>query len=298
MYDAKNKCFEVTLKSETSVIRQGGKRTLWNTYKCFISKTPSCECAYFVSNKDQICKHIYLINLFGEDKESTLLFQVAFTDAEMQKLKSQVCSQIPTSVQSTELHSTTQTWSRSQQRQDLSVQSPQLQQGPQQAQQPYNQPVIQQQPPTQQPSYSRAAIHQVHPPVQQQQTNTQRPMTQQSRSHFQTSRQPWHNNNPFIVLNLSNKVKKCAGCPFALRDPCGPPFIGLVVQHKERDTYFDANGNQRVSSEANKYYHCQWGCLQARHPYISVSMIQPDPSLILDDFQKYSLSTLFGVSFP
>ena len=118
----------------------------------------------------------------------------------------------------------------------------------------------------------------------------------QQSSNFLTSRQPWHNSNPFTVVRISNRVKKCAGCPYALRDPFGPPFIGLVVQHKERDIYYDPNGFRRLSSEANHYYHCQWECLKARHPYISVAMIRVDPELLLDDLQKNSLETLLGVS--
>ena len=113
----------------------------------------------------------------------------------------------------------------------------------------------------------------------------------------QSSRQPWHNSNPFIVVSISNRVKKCAGCPYAFRDPSGPTFIGLVVQHKERDIYFDATGIQRLSSEANRYYHCQWECLKARHPYISTPMIQIDPVLLLDDYQRHCLESLLGLSF-
>ena len=113
----------------------------------------------------------------------------------------------------------------------------------------------------------------------------------------QSSRQPWHNSNPFIVVSISNRVKKCAGCPYAFRDTSGPTFIGLVVQHKERDIYFDATGIRRLSSEANRYYHCQWECLKARHPYISIPMIQIDPVLLLDDYQRHCLESLLGLSF-
>lgn len=115
--------------------------------------------------------------------------------------------------------------------------------------------------------------------------------------YSQRYRQPWHNSNPFVLMNLTNKVKKCAGCPYPFRDPSGPPFLALVVQHKERDTFVDANGIQRVSNEANRYYHCHWECLKAKHSYISTAMIQKDPSLMLDNFQKASLLRLFGPEF-
>ena len=32
------------------------------------------------------------------------------------------------------------------------------------------------------------------------------------------TRPPWHNSNPFAVVNLNNEIKKCAGCPSPFRD--------------------------------------------------------------------------------
>ena len=72
-----------------------------------------------------------------------------------------------------------------------------------------------------------------------------------------TQKQPWHNSNPFVVVPLSARVRKCKGCPFDFRDPLGPPFVGIVLQHKEKDCYRDKEGEIRVSREANHYYHCQ-----------------------------------------
>ena len=82
-----------------------------------------------------------------------------------------------------------------------------------------------------------------------------------------------------------------------VRNRVGPTFIGLVVQHKERDIYFDATGIRRLSSEANRYYHRQWECLKARHPYISTPMIRIDPVLLLDDYQRHCLESLLGLSY-
>ena len=48
---------------------------------------------------------------------------------------------------------------------------------------------------------------------------------------------PWQNNHPFTLHPLSNRIKKCAGCDFAFRDPLGPLYVGVVLQHKERDVY-------------------------------------------------------------
>lgn len=66
-----------------------------------------------------------------------------------------------------------------------------------------------------------------------------------------SDKKPWHNNNNFIVLPLSGQVRKCTGCPFQFRDPIGPPFTGLVVLHKEKDTYYDKDGNSHISSDSN-----------------------------------------------
>ncbi|KXJ05694.1 hypothetical protein AC249_AIPGENE12550, partial [Exaiptasia diaphana] len=109
------------------------------------------------------------------------------------------------------------------------------------------------------------------------------------------SRQPWQNSNPFIIVSLSNRVKKCAGCPYEFRNPQGPLFIGLVIQHKERDFYTDPNGLRRLSTENNRYYHCHWPCLRPRHPYINKAIIRPDPTLIVDDFQRASVKTLLDI---
>ena len=112
------------------------------------------------------------------------------------------------------------------------------------------------------------------------------------------TRPPWHNSNPFVVVNLNNKIKKCAGCPFPFRDEQGPVYLGVAVKHVEKDVYFDkASGTQRVTKEGNRYYHCQVSCITSRHPYFSPAMLREDPDLLLDDFQRYSLNSVFGVSF-
>lgn len=105
---------------------------------------------------------------------------------------------------------------------------------------------------------------------------------------------PWHNKHPFKIVNLSNRVRKCVGCPFEFRDPNGPLFTGLAVQHLEKDTYFK-DGRMHISTEANRYYHCEWGCLQARHPYVSRSMVHVGPNLILDSIQE---SHLLNIGMP
>ena len=86
------------------------------------------------------------------------------------------------------------------------------------------------------------------------------------------TRPPWQNNKPFVIQRITNIIKKCAGCPFELRDNRGPPYIGLVLQHKERDVYFK-DGAQHVSGEQNRYYRCHLGCVQPRHPYFTAGLV-------------------------
>lgn len=48
------------------------------------------------------------------------------------------------------------------------------------------------------------------------------------------TRPPWHNSN-FVVVNLINKIKNYAGCPFPFRDEQGPVYLGAAVKHVEKD---------------------------------------------------------------
>ena len=69
------------------------------------------------------------------------------------------------------------------------------------------------------------------------------------------------------------------------------------MKQVEKDVYFDkAGGTQRVTKGGNRYYHCQVSCIASRHPYFSPAILRADPGL-LDDFQRYSLNSVFEVSF-
>jgi hypothetical protein len=107
---------------------------------------------------------------------------------------------------------------------------------------------------------------------------------------------PWHNNNPFVILPLTARVKKCAGCPYPFRDPLGPPFIGLVIQHKEKDYYPDKFGNLKVSNESNHDYHCQMACMFARHPYFQVWSLQLGRETVINSIQASELLHQFGLN--
>ena len=96
----------------------------------------------------------------------------------------------------------------------------------------------------------------------------------------------WHNNNPFILHPIDNRIKKCAAGNLEFRDPLGPVFLGVVLQHKENYVFTRPGGTQQVTPEQNRYYHCELQCLKSRHPYFKPSLVQLPPELMLSDYQK------------
>ena len=118
-----------------------------------------------------------------------------------------------------------------------------------------------------------------------------------SRVYGSFQRMPWHNNNPFVVVAINNRIKKCAGCPFEFTDPNGPSFIGLVIHHLEKDFYQDKNGYRMVGRETNRYYHCKSGCLVNRHPYFSPALLRLDPAVPLNSVQQSYLQRVLNVQF-
>lgn len=105
---------------------------------------------------------------------------------------------------------------------------------------------------------------------------------------------PWRNSNPFFVTKLTNRVKKCTGCRVEFRSPLGPPFTGLVIRHSERDRYKDKFGQDRVSNEANHYYHCNVECIKFRHPQFHSGLIIVDWAE-LDPVQVNFVKQMFGL---
>ena len=102
---------------------------------------------------------------------------------------------------------------------------------------------------------------------------------------------PRQNKNPFVLYSLTNRIKKCAGCPFEFRDPNGPYFLGVVLQHKERD-FYTKDGRFHMSSDQNRYYHCKLACIKPRHPYFSSSLVRLEPGLTLSDFQSFACAEI------
>ena len=60
----------------------------------------------------------------------------------------------------------------------------------------------------------------------------------------------------------------------------GPPFIGRLIQNKEKDFYHDKNAVLEISSEANHYYHSQSTCIMRYHPYFHARPLQLDPETL------------------
>jgi len=64
------------------------------------------------------------------------------------------------------------------------------------------------------------------------------------------TRPPWHNSIPFVVVNLNNKIKKCAGCPLPFSVEQGPVYLGVAVKHVDKQVHFDkANSTHRFTNE-------------------------------------------------
>ena len=108
------------------------------------------------------------------------------------------------------------------------------------------------------------------------------------------TRPSWQNNNRFTLYPLNNSIKKCAGCPFEFRYLSGPLFLGVVLQHKERDVYMK-DGKQQVSAEQNRSYHCNLGRIIPRHPYFTSALVIMHPELLLTQFQIDCIAREIGL---
>ena len=100
---------------------------------------------------------------------------------------------------------------------------------------------------------------------------------------------PWHNDNPFIIMNINGRIKRCTGCHREFSDPFGPVFVGLVKQHSEQDYHNDKNGFRHIGNEQARYYHPKKACLMEQHQHFTPSMLQLHPDLALDGFQASHL---------
>lgn len=105
---------------------------------------------------------------------------------------------------------------------------------------------------------------------------------------------PWQNTKPFTIMSINGRIKKCTGCKVVFTDPNGPLFLGIVIQHYERDTYYKA-GQLHVSTEQARYYHPEPGCLLARHTYFNSSLLQVSPGMVFNGIQCRHMGTFFGI---
>ena len=106
---------------------------------------------------------------------------------------------------------------------------------------------------------------------------------------------PWLNNKPFVIMPINGRIKKCAGCRRDFSDPFGPIFVGLVVEHVERDYFNDKNGFRRIENEQARYYHPLRACLMARHQHFNSAMIQLNPEVLINDLQRSQLHQDLGI---
>ena len=66
-------------------------------------------------------------------------------------------------------------------------------------------------------------------------------------------------NEPFVLVMLNNRIKKCCGCDTLFRDSNGfaPQYI---LGHPERDWY-PLDGKWLLGKLQNKYYHIRRSCI-------------------------------------
>ena len=107
-------------------------------------------------------------------------------------------------------------------------------------------------------------------------------------------RPPWQNSNPFVLLPITIRLKKCAGCSFQFRDQSVSPYIGLIRKHKEKDIYY-RDGMKQISREQNRYYHCNCDCIKLRHPYFQLSLVHIPVDLQLTNDLKALLEQGVGL---
>ena len=69
-------------------------------------------------------------------------------------------------------------------------------------------------------------------------------------------------NQPFVLVMLNNRIKKCSGCTMLFRDSNGfaPDYI---LCHQERDWY-PQDGKWLLGKLQNKYYHLKKSCIIQR----------------------------------
>lgn len=90
-----------------------------------------------------------------------------------------------------------------------------------------------------------------------------------------TFTQPYHNNNPFLLLlNPQDGSKKCAGCGIEFQVNAKAPH-DMVIQHAERFQY--PKDGEYVWSKTSLHkmnYHARETCLFPRHPFFTAARME------------------------
>ena len=112
-------------------------------------------------------------------------------------------------------------------------------------------------------------------------------------SIYEGFNQPWHNNNPFVLVDNSvirNKSAQCPTCKCEFPQPTGgkwalrPMPHDICVEHKERYQFYDRSQKEiKVSKKQtrNVYYHLSPQCLAKRHPYFNPRLFEVSSTLNL-----------------
>lgn len=89
-------------------------------------------------------------------------------------------------------------------------------------------------------------------------------------SALRFGRQPWNNNNPFLLHPVDNRIKKCAACHFEFRDPLGPVCLHQTRWNQASDTW----------------YHCERQRLIISASLLQAILSPTSSKLMLSDYQK------------
>ena len=261
----KGNSFEVIIRSKSTVHWENGRRDQWNRYTCMISRTPTCDCPYFLGKEGQICKHIIwtLLNLFKIREGNSLLFQVAFTEREFALLKTNAAQHIPEEIRFSEGEQTSST-----------------------------QP---------QAHYGQSQTSSTQPQGQSQTSSTQQQAHYgQSQPSMVLPRFPVPAPGAFWIYVLSlcpAQVSVCFGCGAALK-PGGsiplPPLDLVVVGNMARE--FRKDG-QVMRKQGNVYFHCQIQCISRRQPYFvpSICFLPPAVRALLSEQHIMFLRDSLGI---
>lgn len=106
-------------------------------------------------------------------------------------------------------------------------------------------------------------------------------------------------NTPFQLINITGRIRKCAGCGGALKE--GPdPFSKedldqkLCIRHKEHDFVWIQNQSQWKPTFENKHYHIFPNCISSRNKdTFDVSLVQIELNHTLNQMETTFIKQRF-----